>query len=253
MRQIKTMDEMKHYVLTKLGSPVINIEVAEEQLEVEIEDAIQEFRRYNQEDGSYLQYATLNVMEGVSEYCLSGQDIEAAYDFKLTFGIDGINTLFAPTHMLLYNDWVAGGSYPGGPGAGRTMSNGGSLVLTQYQVAMQYLAEIRQKFGKQYRAKWHRGREVLEIIPTPRSNMTGMIALWKREAAENLYNHPLVKRLSVARVKKVWGSNISKYSGTLPDGLTIDGTRIIQEAISEEEKVLNDLRLESEPPDFYIG
>jgi len=248
-----TLEEMRAYILRKLGQPVINVEVATEQIDQEIEDAIQDFRRYNNEDGSYLQYAALTVSAGVSEYCLEGQDIEAAYDFQLSYGVDGINTLFSPTHMLLYNDWVANGGYPGGPGGTTEMDNGGQLILAGYQVAMQYLAEIKKKFGKGYRIKWHPGREVLEVIPTPKSSGSAMIALYKREAAEYLYKHPLVKKLCVARVKKVWAGNIGKYTGTLPDGLLIDSGRIMTEAITEEENAMNQIRLESEPPDFFIG
>lgn len=252
MAKITTKAEFISYIFRKLGHPVINVEVAPEQMEDVVQDTVDDFFRYNVDEATYLQYTTLVVSGGVSEYSLAGYNIEAAYDLDLSFGLDGINTLFSPTHVLLYDQWVTQGNYPGGGGQAGYGSNGG-LIMTEWEIAMQYLEQIKMSFGKQYRAKWHAGREVLEIIPTPQQCMCGMIALYRRENVENVYNHPLVRKLAVARAKIQWGIHLTKYNVTLPDGLTINGRDLISDGKEEEEKWFDRLTSEGQPVDIFIG
>jgi len=250
MAKITTLDGFKTYILTRLGHPVINVEIAPEQIEVIVQDTVDDFFRYNADEATYLQYTTLVVSAGISEYSLEGYGIEAAYDLDLSYGLDGINTLFSPTHILLYDQWVTQGGYPGGPGAGAGSTG---MVLTEWEIAMEYLEQVKMSFGKHYRVKWHGGREVLEIIPTPEQNMCGMVALYKRENVENVYNHPLVRKLATARAKIQWGLHLSKYNVTLPDGLTINGRDLISDGQAEEEKWFDRMISESQPIDIFVG
>lgn len=254
MPNITTKDEFKDYILKRLGFPVIQVEIDSSlngQMDDIIDDTVQDFCRYNFDEGSYLHYTTLIVSAGISEYSLSGYNIEAAYDLDLSFGYDGINVLFSPTHVLLYDQWVNKGNYPGGPGYSYAENNG--MYITEWEIAMEYLEQIKMSFGKHYRAKWHKGREVLEIIPTPQQCMGGMIALYIREKAEYLYNHPLVKKLAIARCMILWGIHLTKYNVTLPDGITINGQDMVSKGERDEEKWFDRLFSESQPPDFFIG
>jgi hypothetical protein len=195
-------------------------------------------------------YTTIKTSAGVSEYSLEDYDIEAAYDLDISFGLTGINTLFSAEHVLLYDQWVNKGNYPGGPA--NPLGNTG-LVMTDHEIAMEYLQLIKVKFGKQYRAKWHAGRKVLEIIPTPKQCMIGMIGLYMREKAEYLYDHPLVKKLAVARAMIQWGWHLAKYNVTMPDGITFNGQDLVQRGMEQEEKWLSRMEEESAKPDFFIG
>lgn len=250
MAKITSKEEFQTYILTRLGHPVINVEIAPQQIDVLIQDTVDDFFRYNVDEATYLQYTTLVVSAGISEYSLSGYNIEAAYDLDLSYGYDGINTLFSPTHVLLYDQWVTKGGYPGGPGTG---AGNQGMVVTEWEIAMEYLEQIKMSFGKQYRVKWHGGREVLEIIPTPQQCMCGMVALYRREQVEYVYNHPLVRKLAVARAKIQWGLHLSKYNVTLPDGLTINGRDLISDGQAEEEKWFDRIISESSPIDFFVG
>jgi hypothetical protein len=63
----------------------------------------------------------------------------------------------------------------------------------------------------------------------------------------------LVKKLVVARAKVLWGMQIGKYSMAMPDGSSINGFEIMNKGYEEEEKVMENIRLESEPCDFFHG
>jgi hypothetical protein len=248
---ITTIAEFKDYILHYLGYPVNQVELevddstgTHSQLDYVIFDSVQDFIRYNSE-GTYLQYTTIVVSAGVSQYCLSGYNISDSYDLQLSYGLDGINIMFSPTHVLLYDTMIKKSGMLGG--------SGGGLVLVEWEIALEYLEQIKMSFGKMYRAQWHPGREVLEIIPTPTQNMVGMVALYIKEKAEYLYNHPLVKKLAVARAKILVGQHIRKYNVTMPDGITINGDAFVSEGREDEEKILERIYSESAPPDFFIG
>ena len=257
MAKIVDLNGMKSYVLRQLGYPVINIEIADDQLEQAIEDTVQDFQRYNYDEGTFRDYFMFQTSAGVQDYPVSAvrdattsatlDNVQAVWDFNVSFGMDGINTLFSPAHILLYNQYVEQGSYPGGPG-----STGG-LVLSNYQTAMMYLEEINNMFGKMYTVDYLPGRDVLRVTPTPNEILIGVLIIFRKEYAYNLYNNPLVKKLAVARAGIRWGRNLNKYGGQMPDGLTINSSEIISEYKEEQDKWLERMWEESHTPDFFIA
>jgi hypothetical protein len=259
MAKITNLTEFKNYILVALGFPVLNIEISNEQLEQCIELTIEDFQRYNQAEGSYRDYFILSCSAGVEDYPVSAirdfktgeqlDNVEGVWDFSVSFGADGINTLFSPAHILLYNQYVEQGSYPGGPGQGSP----GGLVLANYQISMMYLDQINEMFGKMYSVAYLPGREVIRITPTPTAGIVGVLILWRKEYAYNLYNNVLVKKLAIARAKLRWGRNLNKYGGTMPDGLTVNAADIIAEGKEEEEKWFDRMWDESQPGDFIVA
>jgi len=246
----ETLEDMRLYILTRLGQPVINVEIAPIQLDTIIYDTIQEAQRYLYGEGVDLHNTTLQVWAGVSEYFVGDLEIETTYDIELTNGMGGINTLFSPMHMLLYNDWVGMGNYPGGPGAGASMAGAGAL--TSFEITGEYMEQVNQMFGKQYTVKYNTDRRSLNVLPTPQWDMIATLRLYCRTSAERLYNNPLVKKIAVARAKIQWGLQIGKYTITMPDGSTMNGFEIMNRGYEEEEKAMEDLKWESEPCDFYV-
>ena len=119
MPKITDLAGMRQYVLRKLGSPVIQVEMSVEQLEDSIYDSVQFFQTHHTGEGNYRDFMGLAIEVGTSAYDMSNLNIEAVLDTPLTFYDDrGISTLFTNTHNLLYEDWVVNGGYPGGPGGG---------------------------------------------------------------------------------------------------------------------------------------
>jgi len=247
-----TLSEMRQHILTRLGHPVVNVEVAEQQLDIIISDTVQDFNRYNYGDGVDLVNTTLLVSAGVSEYYVGDSGVEAAYDIGLS-SMGDINALFSPTHLLLYNDWVNNGNYPGGPGNGMYSFGGGGGMLTSYEIMGEYMAQANQMLGTTYTVKYNYNSQTLVVLPTPQQCMIATVKLYCRADAERLYNHPLVKKIAVARAKIQWGLQLGKYTITLPDGSTMNGFEIMNRGYEEEEKWFEQMRAESEPTDFFVG
>jgi len=251
MARITSLGLMEQYVLRKLGSPVIQVELSVDQVQQAIEDAVQVFQDIHTGEGNYQDVLAFNVTSGTSAYDVSELDLAGVLDLDLSFADpNGINVLFSPTHMLLFEDWVIRGGYPGGPGGSYNENSG--LVLTNYEIAVEYLNDIKDMFGLKYNATFSDSRQELLIVPTPRTTGTGLIIVYRKNKAINLYNNRLVKRLAVAEAKIQWGSNLDKYTMTLPSGATINGARILSDGKEEKEKIMEDIIAESEGPMFFI-
>jgi len=253
---------MKDYIKIMLGYPVVNVELADVNLEQIIEDSCQTFSRYVYEDGSYTDYITFTTSAGVADYYTSAiwnpatksylDNVQDVYDFSVAVGLDGINIMFTPTHILLHDQFVTQGAYPGGSMGALGVNDG--LTLTNYTIAQMYIKEIDRLFGKQFRAKFIPGKEVIKIIPTPQDRYTGVLIVHRKLEDMYLYNHPIVKRLCTGKSKMLWGRFVmGKYGGTLPDGLTLNGDGIYDDGKQEYDKALEDCTKETEPPMFMVG
>ena len=262
---ISTLDGFREYIYTRLGQPVINVEIAPEQIDIAIYDTVQDFQRYNYGEGTYLDYTTLCVSAGVSEYSVKGSSIEFAYDIDLSYGMGGINTLFTPIHMMMYNTasqpggFLGGGTGGGigGMGPAGTVGPGGIQQgvgpITQYETAMEYYELAKMMFGRHYTVSYNLSKDALIVTPTPEETMIATLSIYRRAEAERLYNHPLVKKLAVARAKVQWGIHLTKYGATMPDGISINGQDMMSQGREDEDKYLEQMRKESDPIDFFCA
>lgn len=247
---ITTLPLFRDYIKRQLGHPVLCVELADEQLTQIIQDSIDIFQRYMYSEGAYKDFVVFSISAGTSAYDV-GDDISDVIDLELSSGNNGITTLFSQTHTLLHNDWVVNGGYPGGPGGGAT--NGSSMTLANFDVSMMYLDEVKSKFSRKYRVNYRDATNQVMLTPTPSEDLTGILEVYTRHQATDLYNHILVRKLATALARKQWGLHLKKYTLTLPGGGTLNGDSIYNDGLTDEDKVMDQIYKESQPPDFFIG
>jgi hypothetical protein len=82
----------------------------------------------------------------------------------------------------------------------------------------------------------------------------GYIALNPSEYPK-IYNDMILKKYTTALLKRQWGQNLSKFEGMqLPGGVTINGSKIFEEANAEIEKIETEFELRfAMPTDFFVG
>jgi hypothetical protein len=69
-----------------------------------------------------------------------------------------------------------------------------------------------------------------------------------------VFGEPWLKHYVTALFKKQWAVNIKKFSGLqLPGGVTLDGDKLYQEAMSEIENLETELKTKSAPLEFFMG
>lgn len=245
--------EFIQYLKLMMGNPVTNVEVADSQFSQCIYDSIQQFQEFNYGEGNVRDVLTINLINGVSAYSLSGLGIDSVLDIQLTNNIYNINTLFSPTHMLLYNQFQSG-QYPGGTGNGGAAGLGGSSVLGNYQIQMMYLSEIQEMFQRRYVCDYSEWSQTLKVRPTPNQDDVGVLMVFRKESALNLYNHPLVKKLALAKARQLHAWALIKYSIGIPGSGTIGGGNdLMSRAVQDEKDALDDIRLTGDSPMFFVG
>lgn len=69
-----------------------------------------------------------------------------------------------------------------------------------------------------------------------------------------VWNEQWLKKYVTAQFKRQWGTNLKKFSGIqLPGGVTLDGDKLYDEAISEIAQLEDELMRKSAPLDFFLG
>ena len=71
----------------------------------------------------------------------------------------------------------------------------------------------------------------------------------------NMFNDIYLKRYTTALIKKQWGQNLSKFNGTaMLGGVTLNGPELLSSAVSEVQKLEEEIRLNyEEPPHMQQG
>ena len=71
----------------------------------------------------------------------------------------------------------------------------------------------------------------------------------------DIYDDIYLKRYATALIKKQWGQNLSKISGTaMLGGVTLNGPELFSTAISEQQKLEDEIRTNyEEPPHIMQG
>lgn len=70
-----------------------------------------------------------------------------------------------------------------------------------------------------------------------------------------VYDDMFLKKYATALIKRQWGENMKKFGGIqLPGGVTLNGDKIYEEAVTEIQQIEEDMQLRYElPPTFMIG
>lgn len=248
-----TRQQLKDYCLRKLGFPVIDINVDDDQLEDRIDDALQKFRDYHY-DGTEEIYLAHQVTAG---------DIANTY-------IDVSDNIIGVARLLP----VSAGSISS------TSSQGFNIFDINYQIRLNDFYNLLSSSYTYYViAREH--LSMLDMIVTgeipftynKKVNRIQVYMDWAGRVSENdyivfqatrivdpvtyskVYNDSWLKSYTTALFKMQWGNNLSKYTNyTLPGGLVVNGEKIYNDAVAEVELLHTKLREEYElPPQMLVG
>lgn len=253
MGQPSSRTELKDYCLRKLGFPVIDINVDDDQLDDRIDDAVQLFHNYHYDgtENIYLsQKATSQILNtdyvdlpdsiiGVNRvFPLIGSSISST-------SRNGFN-IFDINYQLRLNDFY----------------NLMSSSYTYYVIAREHLAMldmiITGELPFDYNKKTNRlyiHTDLSNRITTDDYLCFQVQRIVDTDAYEKVFSDIWVKAYTTALFKRQWGSNLSKYANyTLPGGLTVNGEKILADADAEIAKLELELREVYElPPAMLVG
>ena len=282
MAQPSTRSELITYAKRQLGAPVLEINVADEQVEDLLDDAIQYFqeRHFDGVYPSFLKYKLTedDITRGRSR---DGQtDNIGITTTTATATIDGGTTTFSFTETANYlqlPDDIIGVSKVFHFDGSNRMSSGmfslkyqlflndvyfyGSTELLTYAMTKTYLEDINFLLTtqKQIRFNKRQNRLYLDIDWSSVSAGEFLVLDVFRTLNPNdyakVYNDSFLKRYFTALLKKQWGQNLIKFQGVkLPGGVELNGRQIYDDAMNDlmiiREQMSNTYEI---PPLDFIG
>jgi hypothetical protein len=249
---ITALDEMKAYVLRQLGSPTICVELSDDQLRDVILDSVRYVQRYYLNVGSHRDYLIMEVKRGVSHYKLC-QELESVVSFEISNGLaGGINDLFTVTHNLLYNEMH---SMNGWQFSGSCWGNNSSYgdILGSWNATLVWLKELKNDFSPAYQVKFNNLTKELSLWPSPKKDSLGLIEVYKRQRAVEIFNNPQFRKLVVASAGKIWANALSKYNITIAGGGALNAGTLYSNYKEDYDKAVERIDKESPNGYFFVG
>lgn len=246
-------EQLKDYCLRKLGFPVIDINVDDDQLDDRIDDALLLFQQYHF-DGTERTWLAHQLTAG---------DIANKY-IQLADSIVGVSKVFPYTgstqsstssagfnifdinYQLRLNDFY----------------NLTSSSYTYYVIAREHLSMLDMIITGEYPYTFNKktNRIYLQIGMnnrfTPGNYMVfECFRITDPEVYNKVFNDIWVKEYTAALFKQQWGTNLKKYGNySLPGGLVINAQQIYDEASAEIKELEMKLRdTYEEPTPFLVG
>ena len=247
MASVTTREQLKDYCLRRLGAPVIEINVDDDQIEDRIDDAFQFYREYHFDAVEKVYLKHQMTAEDISNQYITVPDLVVGVERILPFTnrSDGTN-IFSIRYQILLNDLYS------------LMSTN---LIYYYQVK-QELELINQVLVgvKPIRFNRHMNRLYVDMS-WPEDADVGtwiIIECWRildPDTYRDVYNDMFLKRYCTALFKRQWGENLKKFQGVqLPGGVTINADQIYQDAIAEITQIETEMQSRFElPVDFFTG
>jgi hypothetical protein len=242
-----TRDELKEYCLRKLGKPVININVADSQLEDRIDEAIRIFQD-NHMEGSELTYLKHQVTDSdkTNGYISVANNV---LTISRVFSINDTSTSSQDLFNINYQ-WSL-----------NNIHDLSSQMMTDYVLSMRHIAMINEFINGLQSIRFNRYSNKLYIdmewdnISTGTYLIAEAYILSDPSSYSRIYSDEFLIRYTTALFKKQWGENMKKFQGIeLPGGLQFSGQQIYDEAVTELQELEERLRDKYElPPQFIVG
>lgn len=237
--------ELKEYCLRALGSPVLEINVDEDQLDDRIDEALQKYYDYHS-DGQRRSYIPVQVSEidiANGYITLTDDVISVTRILPLTAAWSAVN-MFNMKYQMYLNDFYA-------------LYRADSM---QYYVEMQqYLSTLDSLLNGVQTIQYQRHGNRL-IVETKwkekiQAGMYMMVEGYVRVNNTEVWNDFWLKRYATALIQFQWGSNLAKFDGMqLPGGVTINARQYIDDAENDIRLLEEELRNTHElPADFFVG
>jgi hypothetical protein len=132
-----------------------------------------------------------------------------------------------------------------------------SASYINYTLTMQHLRSLELLFSGEVPIRFQRHMQRLYIDWAWGASEAPVGTVVIAEAYANInpdvynmvWNDRWLKEYTTALIKRTWGNNLKKFSGIqLPGGVTLNGDKIYDEAVSEIEKLESEMQLEYGAP-----
>ena len=285
MAQPSSRQGLIDYALRKLGAPVLEINIDDDQIDDLVDDAIQIFneRHFDGVEEMFLKHeftqdeldrgkatsqtdsdntagivTTTGTSTTISGYgTTTSSFVENSNFIQIPDSVIGIEKIFkfdsssisggmfSIKYQLFLND----------------LYYFNSVELLQYSMTKSYLEDIDFLLTPEKQIRFNKKQNRLYLDMDYNSiNVGDFIVIDCQRALDpntftRVYNDPFLKMYFTALLKRQWGQNLIKFRGVkLPGGLELNGREIYDDGQSELDAILQKMQLEYElPPLDFIG
>ena len=257
MATITNRADFKTYCLRRLGFPVIEINVDDDQIEDRIDDALQYWQDYHFDGLQKVYYIKAVQQTDIDQRYL---DLSGSMDaqgnpmeivgisriFPISDSASNVN-MFDLRYQLRLNE----------------LYDFTSASYINYTLTQQHLRSLEQMFTGEVPIRFQRHMQRLYIDWGwgRQEAPVGQIVIAEAYAAINpdvynlVWNDRWLKEYTTALIKRSWGNNLSKFAGLqLPGGVTLDGKTIQTEATTEIERLETEMEKNyGAPLEFFMN
>jgi len=281
MSKPSTRQELIDYCKRKLGAPVLEINVDDDQIDDLVDDAIQYFqeRHFDGVERMYLKYeisqadidrgrgretngvgvvTTTATSTNISGYgSITSNFYESSNFIQVPDSVIGIEKifkfdtssisggLFSIKYQLFLND----------------LYYFNSVELLQYSMTKSYLEDIDFLLTTDKQVRFNKRQDRLYLdIDWGSQSVGNFIVIDCYRALDpgsfsQIYNDSFLKQYLTSLIKKQWGQNLIKFRGVkLPGGIELNGREIYEDAVRELDTLKQRMASEHElPPYDFIG
>lgn len=275
MSKPSSRSELKEYCLRKLGKPVIEVNVDDDQVEDLIDDTIQLFneRVYDGVERLYLKYkitqddidngSDRDTTTTATDNNLGATPSAKTLDFEegrgyLTvpdhiIGIEGVlpisntyvNNMFGFRYQFFLNDFYNFYAYD----------------ILNLEMTMQYIQTLEFLLEGRKPIRYNKVQNRLYLdLDWNRVRAGDYVVIECYRALDpntftKLYNERFVKEYLTSLIKKQWGQNLIKFTGIkMPGGVEFNGRQLYDDAIAELDKLDQKMSSTYElPPLDFVG
>lgn len=248
MATVTNRTEFKEYCLRKLGAPVIQINVADEQIEDRIDDAFEYYRDYHYDavENVYLKHEITADDINNKWIPLNDAIIGVKRVLPLYNSSNASMNMFDVRYQMFLND----------------IYNLSSTEMLTYELTQSHIQLVNDMLQGQVQIRFNRHQNRLHLdidwadaLSEGEYIIVEALRVLDPDVYTDVWNDRWLKRYATALIKKQWGENLSKYEGiSMPGGVTFNAQRIIDESTEEIRQLEEEMSLSYElPVDIMIG
>ena len=281
MAKPSTRQELIDYCLRRLGAPVLEINVDDDQIDDLVDDALQYFqeRHFDGVERMYLKYqisqedidrgrgrktngvgivTTSATSTSIAGYGTTTSNFYETSNFiqipDSVIGIEKIfrfdtsaisGGMFSIKYQLFLND----------------LYYFNSVELLQYAMVKSYLEDIDHLLTTDKQVRFNKRQDRLYLdIDWKAQNVGDYIVIdcyriLDPNTFTGVYNDSFLKKYLTALIKRQWGQNLIKFNGVkLPGGIELNGRQIYDDAEKELADIQSRMAMDYElPPYDFIG
>jgi hypothetical protein len=257
MATITNRSDFKNYCLRRLGFPVIEINVDDDQVEDRIDDALQYWQDYHFDGLQKFYYIKKVTQTDIDQKYIDLSD--ARDNANNTMEIVGVTKIFPIQdsqssinmfdlrYQLRLNE----------------LYDFTSASYINYTLTQQHLRSLELMFTGEVPIRFQRHMQRLYIdwawgqqeAPVGTTVIAECYSSINPDVYNHVWNDRWLKEYATALIKRSWGNNLKKFSNIqLPGGVMLNGDKIYQEAADEIDALHKEMETQyGAPLEFFLN